>query len=408
MPGDSSKSHPSNIVPLKVKEVTDIVITALKATPYARAIEKYSVPQNILPNKLVPQADDTLFKKLYVTYDLIKGGNLEITSHDLFPNYIGRIFEIEQNGIKQLVMVGLSNDLDLDLLREKSFPFLIYIPPSPQDTPDAHKKMFPNLYSNTPSNAIPIFYKDVLGYPYSWDWLFFQFFLNMFKLSYQLKKAEKPYVFVVPLVKSFSDGLGFLTSGITMERCLLGIQKFYLDERFKENGYNLGDLQYITFASFSIGNSILSNFIVTNQQDPFFRSKVKDFIILDPPPYKVNNRSPIIKTIISIMRTDTTKSIFLYAQDSYYIQPLIQSFLIPKKIVFDISKQKIFQDPQVTNVFFAHIERHLFLSHIQDPALKDVHNTFPNLFIHHAVIRNSLRFPSFDGRSFSGLKVPGY
>ena len=138
----------------------------------------------------------------------------------------------------------------------------------------------------------------------------------MYKLAYQLKRANKPYVFVVPLVKSFSDGIGFLNSGTILEKCLLGIQKFYLDEKLKEGNYSLGDLKHITFASFSIGDSILSNFILQNRENPFFRDKVKELIILDPPFGNPNNRSPIIDSIISIMRTDANKSVFLYTQDS--------------------------------------------------------------------------------------------
>lgn len=408
MSGDSTKSHPSGIIPLKVKEVTATVIASLKTIPFARANEGYGVSQHIFPNKFIPQADDKIFLKLYVTHDLIKNGKLDITSTDLFPNYIGRVFEVEQNGVKQLVMVGLSNELDLDLSRDKGLPFLIYIPPSPQDTPAAHKTLFPNLYTKSLLKDIPIFYKDDSTYPYSWDWLFFQFFSNMYKLSYQLKKAERPYVYIVPLVKSFSDGLGFLNSGTIMEQCLLGIQKFYLDEQFKENGYILGDLEYVTFASFSIGNSILSNIINQNRQNPFFRNKVKDFYILDPPFGNPKNRSPIINTIVSTMQADSSKSIFLYTQDAYYIQPLIQNFLTPKKISFDLRNQKIFSDPQVKGVFFAYLEPSLFLSHIQDPLLKNVHNTFPNLFIQHAATRSRLRFLEFNGKKFSGRKIAGY
>jgi hypothetical protein len=100
----------------------------------------------------------------------------------------------------------------------------VYIPPSPQDTPAAHKRSFPKLYARTRDEDIPLFYKDSQNYPYAWDWLYFQLFLNMYRLSFQLKKAKRPYVFVVPLVKSFSEGIGFLNSAELLERCLLGVQ----------------------------------------------------------------------------------------------------------------------------------------------------------------------------------------
>ena len=103
------------------------------------------------------------------------------------------------------------------------------------------------------------------------------------------------------------------------------------------------------------------------------------------------------------MRADATKSLFLYIQDAYYIQPLIQFFLAPKNILIDQRKQKFFSAPKVKNVFFAYLEPPLFLSHIQDPLLKSIHSTFPNLFIHHTVVKSALRFKEFNGR-----KVPDY
>ncbi len=405
MGGDSSKSYLGKIVPLKLKEVTSNCITLLKVTPLARANEEHFVPTEILPNELIPQTHESIFLNWYVTERILNNSNiLELTKPvtDIFTNYSGRIFEVEQNGVKQLQLVGVSNDLDFDLdftsgpLR--SLPFLIYIPPSPQDTPHDHKIRHPKLYSKTKDDDIPLFNKDASNYPYTWEWLYFQLFTNMYKLAYQLKRANKPYVFVVPLVKSFSDGIGFLNSGTILEKCLLGIQKFYLDEKLKEGNYSLGDLKHITFASFSIGDSILSNFILQNRENPFFRDKVKELIILDPPFGNPNNRSPIIDSIISIMRTDANKSVFLYTQDSYYILPLIKNFLIPKGIPFDLSKNKIFADPKVKNVFFAFLEKALFKEDIQDQVLRGVHNTFPNLFINNAAYRSSLTFIVVNGK----------
>jgi hypothetical protein len=384
-------------VSLSIKDVTNNCITILKTTPLVRAGEGFSVPKDIPSSALIPQKDERIFLKLYVTERILNAGKLEITSVDLFTNYSGRIFEVEQTGVKQLVLVGFSNDFDFDPF-STSLPFLIYIPPSPQDNPEVHRKLYPKLYSKTKPNDIPFFYKDTSAYPYSWDWLYFQFFVNMHRLSHQLKKANKPYVFVVPMIKSFSDGMGLLNSGAVLEQCLLGIQKFYLDKKLKPGTDRSKGLDHVTFASFSIGNSILSNFILRNRQNSFFREKVKDFIILDPPPRNPKNRSPIINSIISIMRTDGKKTVLLYTQDPYYIQPLIKAFLIPRGISFNLSKDKIFSDPKVKNVFFAYLEAPLFLKSIQDPILKNVHNTFPNLFINNAVSRGSLKFVPADGK----------
>jgi hypothetical protein len=396
MAGASNKSL-RGIVPLEVKEVTRTCIAELKAIPSFRKNEGESLPANFLPDKLIPQANDTVFPHIYVTNQLIKNSRLDATRVNLFPNYVGRIFEIGQNSAKQLLLVGLSNDYDLD--SGGSFPYLIYIPPSPQDSPKAHKNRFPQLYAKTPLKDIPYRYKDDSNYPYSWDWLYFQLFMNMYKLSYQLKKADKPYVFVVPLIRSAQSGLGILNSAVVMERCLLGIQKFYLDERFKEKQYSLQDIKHITIASFSIGNSILSSFILQNRENPFFRNAVKDLIILDPPFGRLDNRSPIINNIISVMRTNNKMSIFLYTQDDYYIQPLIRDFLRPKKLSFELSKDKIFSNPLVRNVFFAYLRPYLF----PNPDPIKAHNTFPYLFINDAVARSSLSF-----RSSNGRLIPNY
>jgi hypothetical protein len=399
-----SDMTPSGIRPLAVKDVTAVCITKLKDTPGARTNEKFAVPADGLANVLVPQENESIFLKLYVTEGILSDGKLELTSTNLFPNYTGRIFEFEHEGVKQLALVGLSNDLDYKTLANftspstPEFPFLVYIPPSPQDTPDQHKKLYPELYAKTAPADVPLFYKDLKGYPYSWDWLYFQFFANMHRISYQLKKANKPYVFVVPQVKSFSDGIGILNSAEMLERCLLGIQKFYLDQVFKPDEFGLADLKHVMLASFSIGDSILSRFIEENRQHRFFRDGIKDLVILDPPFGNPKNRSPIIDSIVSVMRADKRKSVFLYTQDAYYITPLINSFLTPKGIPFDLRKNKIFFDSRVENVFFAYLEPPLFRKDIQDPLLKGVHNTFPNLFINNAVQRSALKFAAIDGK----------
>jgi hypothetical protein len=397
-------SIPSNntvrdkVAPLPIKDVTAKCITKLKAVPMARAAEGFKVPPTLPSDKLIPQADESIFLKLYVTEGILKEGKFDITSTDLFPNYIGRIFEVTHQDKTQLVLVGFSNELSIDNSSSPSLPFLIYIPPNPQDNANDHRKIYPHLYSKTPDNDVPIFYKDDADYPYSWDWLYFQCFSNMYRLSYQLKKSKKPYVFAVPLVRSFSDGIGLLDNAVLLERCLVAIQKTYLDEKLGPD-YILEDIQRITLASFSIGDSILSNFIQRNRETSLFRDKTEQLIILDPPFGNPKNRSPIITTIISVMRANKNKSVFLYTQDAYYIQPLIDAFLKPKGIAFDLSKDKLYFDPKDKRVCFAYLEPKLFKEGIQDPQLKGVHNTFPNLFINNAIAKNSLEFRMVDGKA---------
>lgn len=388
---DNSRTSRDKVEPLLIKDVTAKCITQLKSVPYARANEGFKVSLDLLTDKLIPQAEESIFLKLYITEQILKEGKLDITRTDFFPNYAGRIFEVTYEDKKQLVLVGFSNELDVEA--SPTLPFLLYIPPSPQDNPHDHRKNYPHLYAKKIADKdVPIYYQNDAGYPYAWDWLYFQFFSNMYRLSYQLKKSNKPYVFVVPMVRSFSDGIGLLNDGALLERCLVGIQKSYFDERKGTDNYTLEDVQRIALASFSIGDSILSNFILRNRETSLFRDKTEHLIVLDPPFNNPRNRSPIINTIISVMRASKNKSVFLYTQDAYYIQPLINTFLTPKGIAFDLSKQKIFSDPNIKNVFFAYLEPRLFKEGIQDRQLKGVHNTFPNLFINNALARNSLEF----------------
>lgn len=395
---DNSRTDRRKVNPLPIKDVTAKCITLLKGVPSARDAEGFRVRPDMLMDKLIPQADESIFLKLYVSERILnKDGKLDITSDNLFSNYVGRIFEVEYENQKQLVLVGFSNELNVDALTP-TLPFLIYIPPSPQDTPRDHRRMYPHLYAKTADKDVPFFYQNDADYPYAWDWLYFQCFSNMHRLSYQLKKSSKPYVFVVPLVRSFSDGIGLLNDAGLLERCLVGIQKLYFDEKIGDGNYMLRDVRRIALASFSIGDSILSNFILRNRDTSLFRDKTEHLIVLDPPFGKPDNRSPIIETIISVMRASKNKSVFLYTQDAYYIKPLIETFLRPKGIAFDLSKDKLFANPNVSNVFFAYLEPKVFMEGIQDPLLKSVHNTFPNLFINNAIARNSLEFRTVDGR----------
>lgn len=401
MVGNDTQSA-RGVVPLPVKDVTKDCITRLKQTPFARAQEGYSVSGSLPPSLLIPQEDERTFLKIYVNQPILQDGKLSLVSTDLFPNYAGRVFEIEEQGVKQLVLVGISNELGVNQFHP-TCPFLVYIPPSPQDNAKDHRKLRPDLYARTPDADIPVFYADLTGYPYSWDWLFFQFHANMHRLSYQLKKAGAPYIFVVPQLKSYSDGLGLLASPALLERFLLGVQKFYFDEVVRDKPREVADLRHVSLAAFSVGNALLSDFLLRGRQHPFVRDAVRDLILLDPPPGNPNNRPPVVDTVMSIMRADRNKRVLLYAEDAFYVQKLVDGLLAPKGVRVDLSKQKIFSDPQVESVFFAYLEAKLFTSGVQDPLLRNAHNTFPNLFVSNSVQRSALKFRTVDSKL-----VPSY
>jgi len=90
----------------------------------------------------------------------------------------------------------------------------------------------------------------------------------------------------------------------------------YLNEKLGADKYVLQDVRRIALASFSIGDSILSAFILRIAKRLYFATRPKTLIVLDPPFGNPKNRSPIIDTIISVMRASKNKSVFLYTQDA--------------------------------------------------------------------------------------------
>lgn len=76
---------------MPIKDVTAKCTALLKAVPYTRSLEGFKVAPDLPVDKLIPQADESIFLKLYVTEPILKDGKLDITSTDLFPNYAGRM-----------------------------------------------------------------------------------------------------------------------------------------------------------------------------------------------------------------------------------------------------------------------------------------------------------------------------
>ncbi|SDC92312.1 Arylamine N-acetyltransferase [Geodermatophilus telluris] len=385
--------------PLPVVDVTPRVVDTLKAVPMARAQEGFSVSPTLLREYLVPQADDRVFRKLYVTEKLLEGNRLLIASVELFPNYQGRIFEVSVEGRTQLVMAGFSGDLGLPPVSQ-TLPFLVYVPPSPQDTPAAHRAANRPLYDRTKDPDVPVYYGDATGYPYAWDWLAFQHHINAHRLAHQLKWAKSPYVFVVPLVRSFADGMGPLGAPEVLEGVLLGLQRWYLDRQPPPERLHEDRLRHVVLASFSISTTILAAFLDRHRNSPFVRDSVTDLVVLDPPPGNPRNRSPIVDVALSVLRGDRRKRLLLYSQDRYYVDK-VTAAITRAGLTFDPARQRLFADPRLPHVVVAYIDKALFGPAIIDPVLKDVHNTFPNLFIADAARRATLHFSERDGRQFA-------
>ncbi len=308
----------------------------------------------------------------------------------VFPNYQVKIFQIDK-AKDQLLMVAVSNELEINPANKypRSLPFLVYIHPSPQDTPAQHRARFPNLYAGVPDNEIPTFYKDLTDFPFAWDFLYFQFLLNAISFCAQLKKADKPFVLVVPMVKSFQTGIGMLNSAAFLERCLLGIQLAIFNDRVKVPGGALPEVEWVSFSAFSISCEILNRFILSNGTNSFASKKIREYIIFDPPPNKPSNRSTIVQNLAPLVARG--KHILLYGEDPWYFDPLLR-LISQKGIGFNLRAQQIFNDSSLPNLFLAFLPASDFGSDARALVADDPHNVFPALFMKDAAQRTGLRF----------------
>jgi hypothetical protein len=306
----------------------------------------------------------------------------------LFPNYQIKIFRID-SAPTQLILVAVSNELEIDPGNKypRSLPFLINVHPSPQDTPADHRTRFPALYQGVPDNEIPVFFKDLSGFALSWDFLFFQFLSNVgagTALPYQLKKADTPFVLVIPMVKSFQTGIGILNSATMLEKCLLGIELAIFNDRIHVPDGVLPEVEWVSFAAFSIGNEILNRFVLSNASNAFAQSKVREYILFDPPPNNPKNRSTIVQNLVPLFQK-LGRHIMLYGEDPWYFDPLLR-VIAQKRISFNLTADKIFNDGALPFVFLAFLRDGDFSADASAVA-KDVHNIFPRLFMKDAAKR---------------------
>jgi len=57
---DNSRTYRDKVEPLPIKDVTATCITQLKGVPFARAAEGFKVAPDLLADKLIPQADESI------------------------------------------------------------------------------------------------------------------------------------------------------------------------------------------------------------------------------------------------------------------------------------------------------------------------------------------------------------
>jgi hypothetical protein len=399
---------------LNLTDVTGRCITTLGGVPSARAAEAAVHAELIVPSwvsalsdKIVPPEAD----RVYAIDDIL------IPSHDrvgtvlarLFPRYEVRIYQINDTP-DQLLLVAVPNDLEIDPSNRypRSLPFLIYLHPSPQDTPAKHRAAFPGLYpdrgpSRVADGDIPLFYKDQSGFPFVWDYIFFQFVMNIAGtgLPYQLKKADTPFVLVIPMIRSFQDGLGILGRAASLERCLLGIERVVFNDRVRVTDGVLPEVEWVSFAAFSISNDILNRFVLANGANDFARQKIREYLLFDPPPNNPNNRSTIVQNLIPLVTTQG-KRVALYGEDPWYFDPLVR-IIASKGISFVLTTDKIFNNSALPTVFLAFLRGRDFGSDARALVVDDPHNIFPGLFVKDAAQRTSLKFVAI-----SGQKRPDY
>lgn len=407
---------------LPLVDQTSKALDQLRLVPTARKNEGLELPAQItsrdVTKKLVPQEGGApLFDGVYVRDEILNAARTELAifGDNLFPNYHGFVVQFDWAGKSQLLLVATSTELEIaaDNAFPRSLPFLLYIPPSPQDTRKDHRKKYPTLYRDTKDEDIPVNYEPRSEFPWGWDWLFFQALRNLYKFSYQLKSAEKPFVLVVPFVKSGSDGIGALENIKVLERCLLGVQKFVFDSIFPSNfNYFLPEIEWISIATFSQGNVTLHRFLSDqNRIEPLFKYKVRQFIIFDPPPRSPDPNSPeppeISPTLCSVLRSPAlvAKDVFVYAQDYYYLEPF-ENFIRSKGVPINLRRDRIFSDVRAPNIFLAFLDKNMFPDKIRDFFFRDTHNTIPNLFLRHAISMNKLSFGTFNLQKFPKYPTP--
>jgi hypothetical protein len=386
-----TKSAYKKIEPASLVDVTSDVINAIEIFPTVRAIEGENAVKIGFKDAIRPQENDQLFFKFYIKKQILEKDKITIVSDNIIPNYSCRIFSILENGNQQLILVGMPNDLDLNDSNSLVFPFWLYIPPAPQDNAKAHRKRNLELYKNIKDDDVPYRYKEKSKYPYEWDYLYFQLLINAHRISFQFRKNQRQFVFVVPLVKDFLSGIGPLAKAPFLEKVLLGIQKFYLDKEIGKDKYTLQDVRQVAISSFSIGCSLLARFIEQNREEPFYREAVSELVIFDPAPL-----SPIINTIIST--NNKNKKIMLYSKELQWFKPLIKKYLTPKNITVDSSKSFVFDDSNIPELFMAYLKREAFHQSLINEVKGDIHQLFPSLFLGHAASISSRKFLKRNGK----------
>lgn len=391
---------------LTVTDVTARCLSTLTSVPAARAAEGFTLPSWLaaFPDKIIPQGEE----RIYAVDDILTPARDRIgtTVDNLFPNYVVKIFQIDR-AASQLLLVAISNDLEIDPKNKypRSLPFLIYLPPTPQDTVALHRQRFPGLYDGVPDSSVPVFYKDTTNFPFTWDFLYFQFLMNVMNsvlvgspaqlftlvgLPAQLKKAGQPFVLVIPMESSFQSGLGALYSADFLQGCLLGIQLSVFNDKVTVPDGVLPEIEWVTFSAFSIGNELLDKFVKSNSASSFAQQKIREYVLFDPPPNNPGNRSAIVLTLAPLV-SKLNRHVLLYGEDTWYFQPLL-NVISQNGISFNLTTEKIFNNSALPNIFLAYLHGSDFGPDVRAIVSDDPHAVFPALFMKDAAQRSQLKF----------------
>jgi len=379
----------------------------------ARLSEGFVVPPwvSTYRDKIIPPDEE----RLYVVDDVLNPArDRVVTMLDKVPSsYVVKIFQIgSPDG--QLLLVAVPNDLLLDPHNKYPFslPFLIHLHPTPQDTPSNHRRLFPSLYKGVPDNDIPTFFKDLSGFPFTWDFLFFQFLMNIMPvneassskptlvgLPAQLKKADQPFVLVIPMVKSFQTGIDKLNSATILEQCLLGIQLAVFSERITVPDGVLPEVEWVSFSAFSIGNEVLDRFVQSNIRDTsIFAQKIREYILFDPPPNNPSNRSNIVLHLARLL-DKLSKHVMLYGEDPWYFGPLL-GLISRRRISFNLMVEKLFSESALPKIFLAFLPGSVFGTEVKTIVADDPHAVFPSLFMKDAIKRTWLQFTAVGAQKY--------
>ncbi len=214
-------------------------------------------------------------------------------------NYKFVVYKFNINNEDELVLVGYNPEY---LVQSNYLSYLVHFHPIPQ---------VEGIYTN-PN-------------PFHIDWLYFQFYKNIKRFSFQIEYARKPFIIIIPQMKRGGKGLKSLMKIKNLERFLLGVQLDILRREYILNGNKfLFDIKNISLSAHSNGNDTLETFVKQNLLFDKTLNKhslnpiISNILVFDPPSLPPT----VVSQIIPLLKKYYKNRIILFTQTKKYIDDL--------------------------------------------------------------------------------------